>query len=63
MIWSELRTRDNSFRPIVTVFHERTIVLYFMSKCDLLLESVMLILGEENELFQVITVFINIPGK
>ena len=61
MIRSEQKIRVNSFRPIIIVFHERTIVLDFMSRCDLLFESVMLILGEENELFQVIRLFI--PGK
>lgn len=36
----------------MNVHHERTMILYFMSKYDLLFESVMLILGEENELSQ-----------
>lgn len=35
----------------------------FIPKCDLLFESVIPILGEENEIFLVISVLINISGE
>lgn len=61
MIQSEQKIEVNLFKSIINVHDERAMVLYFMSKCDLLSESVILILGEENKLSQVIRVLINIP--